>query len=562
MTGYCWGIALALCAAWGAVAAGQTAESVSPAPDAPATLPILAAIPENAAFTLAVPPLPRLCAALLAVADRFPLGTDPADVVNATLLPLLGDAGFSDIRNLGACLEANGLAPDAPWGCFLDLSATAADAAEISRQCAEVGPDQPKAPVMAYHPPSWLAMVGVADARVAEESVRRMLRGVGETDNAEPGAGEPSTPEPGFHRVNERFGYAIAGPWLYISDSENLFRSVVEAQARPRTMQEIMATWPHVAGDDVVLVTRLDKVTSNAPDILAVLNYANRRNPMFTWPQAQSDVGRATYEFYAPQTGDDPVVSTLSLESDCVQLASRLNLAAHPGLRPDSERRSSGLAGLVMRGGVVSAYTNSGDSLTEAVTHWSALIPEQIRTSLMERVRAVLRQFACGESILSVQPGAPPSVLFLTHVADAAGAAALLGEYLEPTQLDGLDRPAWRAPLGQIEIFATLEGNVFLATNRGGQMPRLCEMIRAGGAGRFWDALTPPLPPGEVETLFSIDLSQADALVSTAVALGLVPDDAAGAAVVPWLEPIREVRFGKHVESPWQAQFLTIYFKP
>ena len=555
-------------AVWsGNAAPPENAAAFSP-PGPPAAessaLPILRALPDSAAFGLAFPPLPGLCEQLAALAARFPAGPELVARFNTLLESTFRDEGMHGFRDLASFLTSKGLAPDSPSGVFVDLTLTVADAEEAGRKFAQAVQDQVLAPAMSYHPPAVLALFGVSDPEMAEASVRETLLRIGgnSTDVFEeprPTTGKAS----GLHWLREGLAYSVNNQWLYITNSEALFNAVVARQAQPAEMRHGAAEDSASTPGDTVLLTRLDKVTSRALDLLSVVHYTGQVYPTLQWPVASAEGRRQFLDFYAPETGPDPVVTTISITPERVELVSRVELGKHPGLaRADIAPARPGLSRHIPSGGLLSCFVNWGDSLNAAAVGCSELLPVELREQYWREIRRALDTFARGQTAFGVRPGTPPAVTLFLEVSDGVGAAGLMGQYLDEIRGEELGGDTWHLGVGSLDLFVQLEGGVLVATNRKEQLPAMRESVRSQGGQAFFETLDPPVRGGDIISVLSLDTACPADLATLLAAFGFVSDAASQAAVAEWLGPIREIRSGKTIEYPWQTQFLTLYLSP
>ncbi len=516
------------------------------------TLPILAAMPDTVMFALAFPPLPTLCDKLLALSARFPQDAERVVLANALVKAALG----TDLRGIAEFMSTKGFAPNAPCGVFMDLDATAEDAADVVQKCAKAAQENALTPAMNYHPPAMLAMFGVTNPETAEAAVREVL-----LRNARPVQADNrrSDIESNLRWMGDDLAYCARGSWLYITNSEALFKATVAKQAEPNDMRYGTNACPATTPDDIVLLTRLDRVTASMPDLLAMLSYAGRMATFLNWAQPTGETQRRFRDFYAPKTGADPLITTLSINHERVEVTSRLDLAAHPGFaRPPANRPRSGLSKLIAPGNLLSAYIDWGDSLVAAADNCLPLIPIEIRDYYMGSLRRVLEQFASGEAAVGIHSGTPPVIQLFAAVANPVEAASLLRQYLETASITGLDREVWRLPLGTLDLYCTLEGGVLVAVNVKDQLPALCDAVRTGGSAPFYANLNPPIMPDESLFVFSLNTLPTAPIVSAMSAFGIQSD----AAIAQWFTPVREIRAGKTIERQWQTQFLTFYLNP
>jgi|GEM_PF-2293003 len=539
------------------LAAGVETPAISAAPP---TWPILRAMPDSAAFVLAFPPLPKLRDRLFALSGKFAGSAELLAQASALLSASLGLGDSPGLRDIEVFLDSKGLAPDSPWGIFVDLGETASDASEATRKLAGATRGRVLAPAMDYHPPAVLVMAGVSQSDLAESTVREFLpRIVGGSQDSPKTVNTGSGSDSYLHRLQNGWGYSTKDGWLYVTNSESLFHAVLDRQASSADVNYGLAAWPGATPDDIVLLTRPGKATPDPINLLAVGSYASQVYPTIRWPTATAETQREFRDFYSPEAGAEAIMATLSIAQDRVELASRVDVSKHPWLaRVHDASHAPELAGFIGPGSVLSGYFKWGDSLVVTARGCLGVVPVELRESYWNPICHALEVFACGETVFSIGPGAPPVIRLFTHVSNESAALGLLGPFLDKARGDDSGRETWALSAGPVKLYGQLEGSTLVCTSLEAELPSMRDRVRAGGGISFIEMLDPPVRKEAIVSLISLDASRPEDLDSILT----VFDIAGRGAIMKWIGGVREIRAGKIADRPWLTQFLTVFLKP
>lgn len=487
------------------------------------------------------------------------MGAEAGAFVHAAARSIVGEELPAGLGELSGFLSSLGVAPDAPCGLFLDLTSTAEDAADVVRKCAAAAQGHTLAPAMQYHPPAILVLFGVDNPDLAEAVAARVLPRL--TGSAAAGS-QPGDHhrggDSGLHWISADWAYGIRGRWLYLTTSEELFKATLARQSEARTLRYGTGDCPASGPDEVVLLTRLDKIAAQSPDYLSLLPYCGAMMTTLSWPVPSPETAEDFRNFYAPKTGADPLITTLSIRVDRIELLSRLDLVSHPEfVQERGPATAPRLCGLVSPGGLVSGCVRWGKSALAVADGLAPFVPSEIRDSYIGSLRRVLGLFAAGESVAGVTMGTPPAIHVFSTVASSVDAGAFLNKNLERATIQGVEG-AWSLKVGPLELFAALSGDVLLVSNLRDELPALCKAVQAGGGKPFYAELT----PAAVHSLFSVNTAQASDWISAFGGWGMPMDTGLQAELSRWMAPIGEIRAGCTVDAGWRNQFLTVYLKP
>ncbi len=303
--------------------APEKALSTEPGPT-PITLPSLKLMPEKTQLALGLPPLSIMLAKTVPIAQKaFKGDLNVQDEMDNFVRDMAGEAGIQYEGGTVNALKAVGVDPDQSGGLFMNFSAFAETAAKALK---DMAPDSP--PAMPEFNPKDLKLVltlPLLDVDKAEQLLTTALA-------IAPGMSGPKTEDVAGVKLNVYDGpvtaaYFIADKRLVIGTDLDMVKSAAAHLAQPATFRYGTAACP--AGDANEFVTMVYG-RDFIPVLKQLMETAAKVKPAaVAMAQAQFSV---LEKMFAGETADDPMLTTLSILDDRVELRSRMDSATHPGM--------------------------------------------------------------------------------------------------------------------------------------------------------------------------------------------------------------------------------------
>jgi hypothetical protein len=540
--------------------------SASPARGvSPATLDLLAHTPDSAMVSIVVPAMGRVERRALKFAEGLAPELGAAALRDTFAASWSQSLGLPESNSLATLARSLGFDTDEAAALYLDFSPLQERAGRAAALASEPSPWWQKdasitAPAATGN--DWVRaalVVQTHDMQSLEARVRTAASLLGmslvQAESSVPGVPLHESPD---------LAYAFHQGRLYLANHPGFLREVLLQASSPKTVRYGSAACPEQQPDEIVVLTRLDKVWGLHPSpkdaLLAQGKDMRKIATLFDVALMQ------------PQdrfTSADPCVSTLAIDDTSITLTSRIDLAEHP------------------------VYAAQVGSLTPATLH--ARLPEganalaefhvnpQLRMALSEGLLGMVRASAPdGEpdpftpmldkvdalalGFYGLDTGAP-AVGAVLQSGDAAGLEALL-RALAPGQ--AMDSPLPALPV----TFATLSDEADST---------LCAAYWSEGAAIASDpdtlervvrrALEPAAsaqapvqvfpgvqvsPDAGVRGIAHADASALRFLPEILRNLGMSIDDATAAQIGGVSGRLRAAQAGKVVEQGWQRLFVQV----
>ena len=289
------------------------------AADAPVTLEVLSLTPDSAMITLALPPIAGALDKGVAVAKLI-LGEDAGvdEEVAKSIAQMAGDAGVPGASSIDELAQAKGFSADKPLALFVDPTRTAQ-----SVEAAGGGASLEDVSVEDLTIPAAVLVLPVADAAKAEQTLKEVVGLLGGYVDA----GKVEAVDTGGVSIQcydaDKLAYCVAGDKLLVGTSLAMLKEAIARTSNPAVVRYGSAECPATAPDEIAMLLRMDKMAPLLKDLLPLLAELN--------PQAGAYV--KYYEsMLAACTGDDPIVTTLALTDEKLELMSRTDLVKHAAL--------------------------------------------------------------------------------------------------------------------------------------------------------------------------------------------------------------------------------------
>ncbi len=305
------------------LAAPTKPPSTDPGPT-PVTLASLKLMPEKTQVALGLPPLSDMLAKTLPIAQKiFKQDMNVEEELDGFVREMAGEAGIQYDGGTTNALKAIGVDPDQSGAIFLNFSAIAETAANSLKDLTPGGPP----PVPEFNPKDVKLVITLplVDAEKTEGLLTTALA-------LAPGMEGPKTEDVGGVKINVydgpvTAGYFISDKRLVIGTDVDMLKSALAHMTQPATFRYGTAACPAGDGNEFV-------VMSYGRDFIPVLKQviatASKMQPaVASMAEAQFSV---LEKMFAGETGDDPMLTTISILNDRVELRSRMDTATHPGL--------------------------------------------------------------------------------------------------------------------------------------------------------------------------------------------------------------------------------------
>ncbi len=534
-------------------------------PETPVTLGVLRLVPESAMATLALPPLATLNDKAFALATRLSAaGIDGKATLDAWVRQLAQWLGTPTGSTLPDMFRAKGFDPNAPCGVFLDFSPQTAKAQEavdmITSGCVQLNKARKNDTGTPYS--DWLdldktnmvVVLGCADPKLAENCVQLLLAAlVG-----------PQTPQADANGIQTygRLAYCIVDGWMFVT---NHVPMLMETLARTKTPTPI-PYWP-ARGDEIVFITRLDRLTTLMPAQTPDFSYA-----IFIEGALAGEVMRAGLCPRGVFAGEDPNITTLNISEERLELISRLNLSTHPRYADYvGEPKPTRLAAFLPEECLAFASIALNDKLKDVIEkRWLPFLdPRQSNGGSFDSVKEVFG-FLSNEVAVGISPGAADIPrLFLIAEVSRPDAVKSLVERIAPVTVwedRGLGVAAQFTQLDLspvLPMHLALAGNAVVLANDRQACKAMTQRLLSGTKTRLLESQTPPIAPEtNVFGLFSL---KAEALGVAMPFLKETPGAQWTAGVRDALSRapavVREVRAGKTVRGDWQELSIVLYLR-
>ena len=583
-------------------APGKVAETTPAAPPlgavVPVTLGVLKLAPESSMITLAVPPIPGIFDKAVALAKRLA----PADVnideevVRWSIAHMAQDAGVPDAKSLADIGRAKGLNPDAPIAVYVDLTPTAASAksafqaikAEQDAQKAALPPPEaaakaegapppppmppaPKAPDMdkvlaSLKVPAITGVIGCADPARAEATIGEILGLAGgyvdpaKVETIDVGGVAVKCYDP------EKLAYAIVGDKLVAGNSLTMLKDVLGRLSAPATVRYGTIECPASSTDEVVMLTRMDKVAPLIKDLLPAVLSASQEAGVQAQPGQLDYLNKLLYGL----SGDDPSVVTIEWTDKKLELLGRCDFAKHPGLKElAGEAKPLRLAAMLPEGTLTMLSVRLNDESKEQFKNgWMNSLPPELKNEAgvgqaLTYVNSVMD--VLGDEItigIAGAPGGLPQFCVmagLSNLEQAKTMLKLVGPMTPSEPHSGVDISLLAVPMLPIYI-AFVENDLILCSDLE-KIKGLIDLDKAKSASKLLASLDPAFDaaaPCYAALLVKSGLIT-DVVRPLSGFAGGIPPELQG-QIDKVVGTVREFRATKVMKNSWLESRISVYF--
>jgi hypothetical protein len=602
----------------GAPAVPEQAEAEVPpveevlGPDAPVTLPVLRLMPESAVAAAAFPSISSLFDAGTTIAKRYV----PPEQVDAALASWVAQAAQElstpDAKTIMDVARQRGFDPDAPIGFFAEVGQLAAAfekaAAAVEARKAETpapapeaapdaaAPDAAESPAsddmappatpdwddvfndelqkaLREQPPAWVAVWRVLDAAAAEASVKELGPLV---LDAEGPLGSEETLEAAGVTVhsfeNGRFAYALAGDRMFVGGSVPMLKESLARLSKPAAIRYGTSALPSLRRDEVVFLSRMDRITECIKQIMPVLAKVQGMAP---YGDMQLEALESWTKYY---TGSDPTVGTLTIfpaeetKPPMVVVRGMADISQHPGLSEMTGEIKTLRLSPSMPENTQLLFAQQLTPLMkeEFRKQWAAALPAEAQSggqtagalTMLNQVLDVLKdEIALG--VFPTETGLP-GVLLMAGLTDAEQAKKLM-EGIVPTSAgedyNGVSILNVMAPIPMVTIRMAYVGSDLVVGTDVPAMKGAIDRLQGKTPGALFAALDPPIDAASLRQGLLLVKSQllTDVVVPLSAFAGGLGEAQQPIDMVTKM--LREVRATNEVKQNLYESNATIYLK-
>jgi len=577
-------------------------------PVVPVTLNVLKLTPESAMVTLALPPVPALLDKGIALAKRVaPPGVDIDAQVAEAISEMAQDADVPDAKSLADIAKAKGFNADAPVALYIDFSPSAQSCkealevfkAEAQKSASTTPPPEPASkteaapkegetpktegsaapapPVEAKAPdmdkilasckaPAIAAVIGCANPGEAATSINAILdstpgyvdKGKVETVDVDGVAVKCYDPE--------KLAYAIAGDKLVVGNSLALVKQVLGRVNAPAMVRYGTVECPASSPDEVVMLTRMDKVAPLVKDLLPAI--VASQPAMAQMPPGQLDYLNKMLDSVA---GDDPLVTTLEWTDKKVEFLTRCDLKKHPGLAEQAgEAQPLRLAQMLPETTqTMLSFRINSKTKEQFKTGWMDSLPPDVKSQAgvaqALTVAGTVLDLLSDEITIGIagSAGGLPQIYLLAGLANVDQAKNLLQTYnipMTPSEpYNGVEISSLAVP-SPLPFYVAFVENTFVLCNDQDKLKGIIDMAKAKTTSKFFSSLDPAL---DAATPRFITLLVKSGLISDIVKpmsafFGGIPAEVQG-PLDKVTSAVRELLLTRDLKNNWLEDRLSIY---
>ncbi len=580
---------------------GKVAETIPAGPPlgavVPVTLGVLKLAPESSMVTLAVPPIPGIFDKAVALAKRLAPGDVNIDEEAAKAIAQMAQgAGVPDAKSLADIARGKGLNPDVPIALYVDLTPTAASAksafqamqAEQDAQKAappapeaaakaEAAPPPPKPPApkapdmdkvfASLKVPAITGVIGCADPAKAEATIGEILGLAGgyvdpaKVETIDVGGVAVKCYDP------EKLAYAIAGDKLVAGNSLKMLKEVLGRISAPAMVRYGTIECPASSTDEVVMLTRMDKVAPLIRDLLPDVLAASQPTGVPT-PPGQLDYINKLLDGV---TGDDPSVVTIEWTDKKLEVLGRCDFAKHPGLKEMSgEAKPLRLAAMLPEGTLTMLSMRLNDKSKEQFKNgWMNSLPSELKneagvsqtlTYLNTAMDLLGDEITIG--IAGATGGLPQFCVMagLGNIEQAKTMLKLLAPMTPSEPHSGVDISLLAVPV-PLPIYIAFVENDMILCNDLERLKGLIDLDKAKSASKLFASLDPAI---DAATPCYAALLIKSGLITDVVRplsgfVGGIPPEIQG-RIDKVVGTVRELRATKGMKNSWLEDRISVYF--
>lgn len=550
---------------------------------APVTLDVLKLMPESAMVSLALPPITGMHDKGVALAKRIvPEGIDVEAEIAKAVAGMAEDADVPDAKSIADIMRAKGLNPEAPIAVFADFTESAASAKaameELKEATAPGGEQKPDAEALAGQAkdmrevvsemsvPAMAGVIGCIDAELVENTLKEILS----SEDSPVDASKLEDIEAQGVTIHcydpEKFAYFVSGDKLVLGNSVPLLKQTAARLEAPAVIRYGSVECPASVADEAVILVRADKFMPLLTDLMPVWLAMNPATAGYANMQME-----AMEEMVAAFTGEDPLVMTLAVTDDKIELLTRIDYDKHPALAEyTGEAKPLRLAPLLPAGTLTMLSVQFNETTRERMkkTWMSAVPPEVQETAGFQQAKETIEKILAilgDEVTIAIAPAVGlPQVFVMAGLADAAVAKDYIeqvapitpGETYEDVEIGTLALPIPMA------LSLAFSGDTAILATDVEALKGIIDNLKAGTASDLFKSLDPPLDPAipRHSAFFVSSRLITDVVVPLSALAGGIPAEAQ-TYVNTVTGVLKELRALKEQKGNWAEGSLTLYLK-
>lgn len=530
----------------------------------PETLSALQFLPADAQMAVALPPVPGILAKVSPLLKAIAPPDEDVDEELSEFFRELGEDIGVEAESFEQLAAGLGVDREAAMGIFADFAPAVASAAAAKAEAdasGAVAPDDAAYEGVDYFedadPP---ALVGVFRVTDPDRAVSELERIVAQDEGLS--ALPAGTEEVGGITITTRgdYGYFLARGHIAVGNV-SLLRGTASRVSNPATFRYGTVECPAAASDEIVTLIYGSRV-------LPLLEQAL---PLFGPEEDLAPLAAAQYQMYKGAfhaENEDPIVGTLTMNDDRIEMLWRVDTAVHPGLMemtgPAQPLRlarylpESTLALVSFRFNeefkkqLLEDVLPSASATSDPAAGMNLVYATQFLTQLGDEATI---------GIASAAAGLPEAYIMLGLAEPEAtqGLVQMFGVLKVLEEVEGVTIYQVNVEgMSPVPVFLSFVDNFVVASNSDAGLRTVVKRHKAGEVSGFFAALEPP---------FNIDTPRYQAAVIKSrivsevygVAAMFVPGAAVDPEIQPLLTAIREVRTGKELSGTWLQGRATVY---
>lgn len=537
-----------------AVAAPPAPAVDRPAPDfTPVVNDVLQYIPDSAQLAIALPPVNGTVDKVVPLAKRImPPDVDVDKELENIIRDLAMDAEVPDAKTLGEIAAAKGVDLDGPIAVFADFN----------ESFKKVG-DKTAFTMDDLEPPAIAAVLCLKDAAKAEATLKELIS---LNPDLSGNVGDPITAGDITIHVHDVYGYFVVGNKMTLGTLD-LVKQVADRFAKPATLRYGSAECPATVPDEAAFLMRGKQFVSLLKRALPALDMLS--DQAYAEPMVLGQI-KSLEEMLGDS--DDPVVATIGLSKDRLEISSRLDTVAHPNAIPFS--------------GAAAPLRYAQKLPEDTVAMWAFRLTPEFKKQITDVYLKSLPdemtknpQFAQGLSIgnqlltmlgeeltlgISGAKDAFPVLSLMIGLANPEPTKGLL-QMLVPMQSmekhNEVDINQIQAPI-PIPISMAFAGDMVLISNDAEKMKGIIDLVLEDRTTGVLAAMNPPIPADTHRySMFVLNSSLfSDVLLPLNAMLNFLPSEAQ-----PIMEKVsevmREIRFMSEMDGQWMSTKLSVLLR-
>ncbi len=571
---------------------------------APLTLPVLQCMPKQTAVALGVPPLNNLVQTLLPVVDRIAPELDAQGALEGAIADAAIDLGV-DAENLEELGQGLGIDVNAPIAVFVDLSPTVKSIEDIQKKLAEAKKAREEAEqaesaeavedadaadsgadeadeagdtddfddMEAFEDalddmlvvPAFTVVLGITDAATAETTVNDL--GVlyadldpDAFDNVS--AGDVTVKSLGA----DNFNYFIADNKVVLGNSLDMVANTALSLKEPATLRYGSADCPAGVPNEISLqVYGADFI----PALMALAGAFTNEDPT-TQALLEKQMGMMA-ALWEGEGAKDPILVTLGLHDNRVELATRMDTATHPAaLTQAGQAQPLRYAPMLSEKTLffLSLYltnemkTMLSDLVIDTIVAQSASDPQVAQGLTMGR--QVLQMIGPEITIGLAAADDFPAASVMIGLQNAEATKGLLQMFVPTMPEETYNNVEIASVVAGIPVPLSIAylGDMVLVSNSVDEVKRIIDLFTAEKQTELFATLAPPLDPAKprYSALLLKTSLYTDVIEPLANLFGALPEDA-GMIAGQVAAIVDELRSVSEMNGTWQASTLSISLK-